>query len=513
MRKSENKLLLYWAIAGVFIAIIGILLGLVLLPFIIDDQINKQLRISYGSDAYERWRELPITVDFKIYIFEVENWRDVALNGARPHVKEIGPYIYKMFRKKYNISYDESEDSWTYTQYYHFEFDRERTDSKLSEDDELNALNAIANVFFQIANRYLPEYLLKILVDKYWKYLVPDTLEDTIFHRVRVGDILFDGYTFCEPKNWSGVIGIMCIVAALLDVPFISLQDDYSLKFSYFDFKQDKHDGIFTVIGGNNDISKLGWITQWNGYVYNEIWGERFSHCNKIQGRDGTVYPPKLQKEDEVVLFTTEICRTLKAEFDGVEVYNGAKVHRRVLNEKTFGDPDKYPENVCYCGKYERNLYGEKKCLPNGFFDISPCYIAPVIASFPHFLFADEEYQKTVTGLKPSQENHQTVIKIEPISGIPMQGNVRLQFNMILRPIPGIEATQKLTPSVCPIAWLEESVTIPEDLSGYFIGILNAAFIITDVLLYGLLIIGVGLFFFCGGLYLYRQRISKNLEN
>ena len=49
--------------------------------------------------------------------------------------------------------------------------------------------------------------------------------------------------------------------------------------------------------------------------------------------------------------------------------------------------------------------------------------------SCPHFLFGAQEFIDDVIGIKPNLEAHQTLIYIEPLTGIPMKANKRLQFN------------------------------------------------------------------------------------
>jgi hypothetical protein len=47
-----------------------------------------------GTEAYERWRKLPLALFFKVYVFNVTNPEDVQ-NGANPIVQEVGPYVYE----------------------------------------------------------------------------------------------------------------------------------------------------------------------------------------------------------------------------------------------------------------------------------------------------------------------------------------------------------------------------------------------------------------------------------
>ena len=52
------------------------------------------MRLIKGTEAYEQWRKLPVTLEFKIYLFNVTN-PDEVQNGANPIVQEIGPYVYE----------------------------------------------------------------------------------------------------------------------------------------------------------------------------------------------------------------------------------------------------------------------------------------------------------------------------------------------------------------------------------------------------------------------------------
>ena len=49
--------------------------------------------------------------------------------------------------------------------------------------------------------------------------------------------------------------------------------------------------------------------------------------------------------------------------------------------------------------------------------------------SCPHFLFGAQDFIDDVIGITPNLEQHQTLIYIEPLTGIPMKANKRLQFN------------------------------------------------------------------------------------
>lgn len=63
---------------------------------------------------------------------------------------------------------------------------------------------------------------------------------------------------------------------------------------------------------------------------------------------------------------------------------------------------------------------------------------APIVATMPHFLGADEKYDKMVNGLNPNPEKHSIFMDVEPYTGTPIRGGKKLQFNMFLKKIDAI---------------------------------------------------------------------------
>jgi len=53
----------------------------------------------------------------------------------------------------------------------------------------------------------------------------------------------------------------------------------------------------------------------------------------------------------------------------------------------------------------------------------------PAYMSLPHFLFADQTLLDEVVGLSPDFERHRTIVSFEPLTGIPMKANKRVQIN------------------------------------------------------------------------------------
>ena len=78
------------------------------------------------------------------------------------------------------------------------------------------------------------------------------------------------------------------------------------------------------------------------------------------------------------------------------KIYNGFFfLYRFVPREDVFKmDFEKYPDNKCFCD-------GEELCdmIGDGMFAVPKCqFDAPIVLSWPHFLHANETFQKSVTG-------------------------------------------------------------------------------------------------------------------
>lgn len=82
--------------------------------------------------------------------------------------------------------------------------------------------------------------------------------------------------------------------------------------------------------------------------------------------------------------------------------------------------------NKCYCVKHVDEETKEEtiECLKNGAQNLSPCFKAPVIVTWPHFLEADEEYRSYVIGLRPNKSKHQSEVYIQTVS------NDRLDYRL-----------------------------------------------------------------------------------
>lgn len=56
----------------------------------------QQLPLKNGSESFSNWISPPVPVYFNVYVFNYTNAVEImSRDGVRPHVKEMGPYVYK----------------------------------------------------------------------------------------------------------------------------------------------------------------------------------------------------------------------------------------------------------------------------------------------------------------------------------------------------------------------------------------------------------------------------------
>ena len=84
---------------------------------------------------------------------------------------------------------------------------------------------------------------------------------------------------------------------------------------------------------------------------------------------------------------------------------------------------------------------------------------SPAFVSLPHFHQADPSYLRQFQyGLSPDAARHESSFWVEPKSSIPVKVTMRLQLNILLRKVEGIEYLFKnLQEVMYPVFWFEVS--------------------------------------------------------
>ncbi|XP_065348827.1 sensory neuron membrane protein 2-like [Cloeon dipterum] len=484
-------------LGGILVAVGGVL-GWGLFPSMIEDEITKNVVLSNDSTSYKLWKQLPQPIEFKVYIWEVENPDEVQSNGAKPKMKETGPYTYLLNRTKENIKFSEDGNFVEFQQRTFYEFSPNRSGPSLSEDDDVTVLNSAMMGLF-LASDILNDESGLIAMGTAYSSLFDDYT--SVFTKIKVRDLLFDGLMIrCKEKYedvyWYGVCNALANNYKIgLLTPFIRYDEKNDNYFySFLNHKNGKTDGHFKVMTGKSDVSKLGQIVEWEHNSTLQFWyGDE---CNTIRGSDATIFPPFLDEKSKIYVHSTDLCKSLYMTYEKEINHTGVDGYRYVVDPVQLGNVSSMPENYCYCPSFGA-------CLKEGVLDLTSCYKAPVIFSMPHF-YGAPHYEQMVENLKPNKEEHQMYLDVETKSGVPLRASRRAQFNLMIKSIRGAAVTKNLPQVVLPLFWADEYFELDEETADSLKGLVVSKLSFVDTVRW--VLIGVGCVLFLIGAFLHSKR-------
>ncbi|XP_021695540.1 sensory neuron membrane protein 2 isoform X1 [Aedes aegypti] len=497
---------LVWAGIGVLTAISGALLGWVVFPVAVHEKILENTELRQDTPQFKRWEAVPQPLDFKVYIFNVTNPYEVQM-GRRPRVVEVGPYVYFQYRHKDNIRFSRDRSKVHFSQQQMYVFDAESS-YPLTENDQLTVLNMHMNSILQIIDTQAKETITnfrsdvnntleKIPVVRVIKRIIEKTTPiqsilqlaedetydslrlinaelnrifgrpDSMFLRTTPREFLFEGVPFCV--NVIGIAKAICKEIEKRNTKTIRVQPDGSMKFSFFNHKNMTNDGTYTINTGIKEPALTQMIEYWNGRNTLDRWINQSagssSKCNKIVGTDGSGYPPFREGVERMTIFSSDICRTVDIKYVGPSSYEGIPALRFETDSHFLNEIGPEYGNDCYCvNRIPKAIVKNNGCLYKGALDLSTCFDAPVVLTHPHMMGAAQEYTSLIDGLYPDPEKHQIFVDVEPLTGTPLNGGKRVQFNMFLRRIDSIRLTDRLQTTLFPVLWIEEGIALNEDM-------------------------------------------------
>ncbi|XP_049545716.1 lysosome membrane protein 2 [Anopheles darlingi] len=406
-------------IFGIVTLITGVVLSSVPLVNIF---IMKNLRLWNGSISYHYWQRPGVTRLTKVYIFNVTN-PEKFLAGEKPKLVEVGPFVYREDMEKVNIKFhDNNTVTYQHKKILHF----------------VPELSVDKNV--RITTPNIP--LLTISTQsKYLHFLAAKTIsvaltlmgKQDLFVSLTADELVF-GY----------------------DDRLVSLAHKFYPrnrrpleKMGLLNGRNGTLTEYATMHTGHTGMDKFGYFDKLNGLDHLPHWdGEP---CRNLEASEGSFFPPRdITHDDVVYIYDKDMCRKLPLVYRKPVEKDGIGADLYTIAEDAYGPPNK--NNSCYDHVY----YQSRRGLQN----ISPCqYGAPVYISNPHFFQSDTELLDAVEGLEPNQEQHETFFKIQPTLGVPLEGQVRVQLNLLVEQAPHIIATKDFRDFVFPIMWLEEGVS------------------------------------------------------
>ncbi|XP_013928636.1 PREDICTED: scavenger receptor class B member 1 [Thamnophis sirtalis] len=413
------------------LAVLGLLclgFGLVLLqtmPGLLRQQVAKNTRIDPKSAMFTLWKDLPVPFYISFYFMEVMNPKDILL-GAKPVVSQRGPYVYREYRQKKNITFH-SNNTVSFLSYRSFVFQPDRSNG--SESDYIMMPNILVlGAAIILENMPFP---MRVAFSS-----ALALFHQNAFMNRTVGDIIW-GYN--EPfTQFLSSLGVSV--------------GPGNEKFGLFSDLNNSNSGLFTVFTGMDDINKTHMVDSWNGLKEVSYWHSE--ECNMINGTPGELWPPFMTPSSSVELYSPDACRSIKLNYTQSGNFKGIPVYRYTAPKTLFANGTDYPPNEGFC-----------PCRQSGIQNISSCKLnAPIFISQPHFLNADPALLDTVDGLHPNEKDHDLFVDIHPLTGIPMNCSVKIQLNLFIKHVSGIWQTGQIKPVVLPLIWFSESGEIVGDV-------------------------------------------------
>lgn len=112
--------------------------------------------------------------------------------------------------------------------------------------------------------------------------------------------------------------------------------------------------------------------------------------------------------------------RSLHVKFNKESDFHGLKTFVFKAPSDLFSTSN--PSDECFCSANDTDITENGFCSLHGIVDLSPCTLEniPLVLSAPHFLHGHPILINSVVGLKPEPEIHESLIEIEPVSGLLM---------------------------------------------------------------------------------------------
>ncbi|TFG06376.1 MAG: hypothetical protein EU539_07810 [Promethearchaeota archaeon] len=237
---------------------------------------------------------------------------------------------------------------------------------------------------------------------------------------------------------------------------------------------------------GRDDISELGQYIEYDNEKEIYLWDEP----EEIEGTNGMQFSPGVSKDNELKTFQPDLMRVVELEYKRDSEIHDIDLLRFKMASETF---DANP-----------NYYMDTQGLIN-LQPVEQYEGVEVRVSKPHFLDADYSVQSAVIGMSPDSGDHNTYIDVEPITGIAMKAEKRIQVNF------EISSTEyflsNISEVIVPITWYEQSGEIPEELAEEFKDLVYGALDLKeDIFMWTL---GIGACLAAPGLGLSTSQIHK----
>uniref|UniRef100_A0A6G1SIR4 Scavenger receptor class B member 1 n=1 Tax=Aceria tosichella TaxID=561515 RepID=A0A6G1SIR4_9ACAR len=345
-------------------------LSLYMMPKLIQQKIEQRMQLKIGTKTFDRFTRVPIPITVKFYLFNITNADQVLAGLERPQFDEVGPFIYKQWRRRDVVDIIDNNRKIVYREYKTFysswpshlanSNDNNNNDHASSwqlEDGTLilnpKAYNvtminlpllSVLNQLGQLEEGTLKRSAASRIVAR----LIQEANERILITRP-VNELLFDGYK----------VGLMDAASDLISNT-LGYNFESPLprnKFGFFHGKNGtwsrKESGEMTIFTGRNESMKdFMLVDNWNGQKQLNVWPkntEAGNRCNEIRGTDGSQFHPGVTREQTLDIFSPLICSSIFVKYKEDTSVRDIPLLRFTTPPDVFAAPRKSPRNACYC--------------------------------------------------------------------------------------------------------------------------------------------------------------------
>ncbi|KAM7368856.1 hypothetical protein PAMP_013161 [Pampus punctatissimus] len=388
------------------------------------NRLKKEIVLVEGSRVFESWKRPPPPVYMEFFFFNVTN-PDEFLKGAKAKVNQVGPYTYREYRYKDNVTMVKNGKMVSAYNTKSFVFMRERSVG----DPTVDNITTVDIPAWAVMNKVKGFFRTTIVSFKM------SSAGSGVFTTRTVDELLW-GY---EDRLLS-------------DLAQSNSEIDPIFGLMYK--KNGTANGEFIYHTGEENYMDYGRVETWKGQRALTFWTTNQS--NSINGSDGSAFHPLLKKDERLYIFTPDLCRSIYMEFEKDVEVKGIPAYRFTPPRSVLASKEENPANEGFCVTPE-------ECLGTGLLKVSPCRNgAPVVASFPHFYLGDTKYVDAIEGMSPERQHHQTFLDLNPTTGVIVRANKRAQINVLVHRITGFPITRTLNQTIIPVMFINESVVIDD---------------------------------------------------
>ncbi|XP_059083287.1 lysosome membrane protein 2-like [Tigriopus californicus] len=467
---------------GTILAIIGLVVVYVIVPAANLGRVKRHLNLNDSNSVGRRTFEFPKGTSFnRFFFFRLDHSCEIV-NGDKPEVVQRGPYTFQSQKERVNFQYHAESDTLSYETITRYKFDPERSCEVCQSTDRMIFINIplITLIYLGRTHRMFPQHFLHDLNNA---IQLKGSHPDSVVTFMQVDKFLFHGWNppclrwFRESYSdlWQYL-------------PERFYPEGFALQ------KSSNVSDFYTIKGGLKNIEEMFHIQQW-GPDPNDMFGdltpvrwwtpnggfEGSNACNWLRGTDGFQFAPLITKDQPLWMFHRELCRSIELiPVQGDEMVQGVPVTRYVISENSLLFNTKRNLGFCMEAEAGTNWSACVKASPrserldveeclldpqyHGYchkavWDITSCMDGvPLALSLPHFYQAPTGLRTSVKGLSSSYPPfHETRIKVEPNTGMVVQYQKRLQFNLHLESDTNISQMEHIRKVLLPLFWYEES--------------------------------------------------------